>query len=207
MEARGEARGRPEEGRDGKASGTARPGAPSRQGRSDGGIPLGIPGEELPKVSHKLDDAVKYSDSDILIVGGGDFAIRAAIALSHAERNRVTLSYRGDQFQRGPERNRKLIETAEKEKKVIFSGTVAWPQLRPILSFWTSTGGPQRYPTITFSSWWIATQPSILCRPTPISAPQKAFAEPLTSQGPSRSAQSRWSWLKSTSKHQSQDRS
>jgi thioredoxin reductase len=79
---------------------------------------LGIPGEELPKVSYKLDDAAKYSDSDILIVGGGDSAIHAAIALSHAERNRVTLSYRGDQFQRGPERNRKFIETAEKEKKV-----------------------------------------------------------------------------------------
>jgi thioredoxin reductase (NADPH) len=79
---------------------------------------LGVPGEELPKVSYKLDEAVKYSDKDILIVGGGDAAIHAAIALSHAERNRVTLSYRGDQFQRGPERNRKFIETAEKEKKV-----------------------------------------------------------------------------------------
>jgi putative YpdA family bacillithiol system oxidoreductase len=79
---------------------------------------LGIPGEELPKVFYRLDDAGKYSDSDILIVGGGDAAIHAAIALSHAERNRVTLSYRGDQFQRGPERNRRFIETAEREKKV-----------------------------------------------------------------------------------------
>ncbi len=79
---------------------------------------LGVPGEELPKVVYKLDDAGKYSDSDILIVGGGDSAIHAAIALSHAARNRVTLSYRGDQFQRGPERNRQLIETAEREKKV-----------------------------------------------------------------------------------------
>jgi thioredoxin reductase/Pyruvate/2-oxoacid:ferredoxin oxidoreductase delta subunit len=79
---------------------------------------LGIPGEELPKVVYKLDDAGKYSDSDILIVGGGDSAIHAAVALSHAARNRVTLSYRGDQFQRGPERNRQLIETAEREKKV-----------------------------------------------------------------------------------------
>ena len=72
----------------------------------------------MPKVVYKLDDAGKYSDSDILIVGGGDSAIHAAIALSHAARNRVTLSYRGDQFQRGPERNRQLIETAEREKKV-----------------------------------------------------------------------------------------
>jgi len=79
---------------------------------------LGVPGEDLPKVVYKLDDASRYSDSDILIVGGGDSAIHAAIALSHSARNRVTLSYRGDQFQRGPERNRKLVETAEREKKV-----------------------------------------------------------------------------------------
>jgi thioredoxin reductase (NADPH) len=79
---------------------------------------LGIPGEELPKVAYQLDDAAKYSDNDILIIGGGDSAIHAAIALSHAQRNRVTLSYRGDHFQRSPQRNQQLIETAEREKKI-----------------------------------------------------------------------------------------
>ena len=79
---------------------------------------LGIPGEDLAKVAYKLDDAGKYTDTDILIVGGGDTAIHAAISLSHSGRNRVTLSYRGDQFQRAPERNRRLIETAEREKKL-----------------------------------------------------------------------------------------
>ena len=79
---------------------------------------LGIPGEELPKVVYKLDDAARYTDNDILVVGGGDAAIHAAVALSHSGQNRVTLSYRGEQFQRGPERNRRLIETAEREKKV-----------------------------------------------------------------------------------------
>ena len=79
---------------------------------------LGIPGEELPKVAYQLDDAAKYSDSDILIIGGGDSAIHAALSLSHAQRNRVTLSYRGDHFQRSPERNQQLIEAAEREKKI-----------------------------------------------------------------------------------------
>ena len=79
---------------------------------------LGIPGEELPKVCYQLDDAAKYEDKDILIVGGGDAAIHAAVALSHTGRNRVTLSYRGERFQRGPDRNRQLIETAEREKMV-----------------------------------------------------------------------------------------
>jgi thioredoxin reductase (NADPH) len=79
---------------------------------------LGIPGEELSKVVYRLDDSSKYQDQDILVVGGGDTAIHAAVSLSHAARNRVTLSYRGDQFQRGPERNRTLIETAEREKRI-----------------------------------------------------------------------------------------
>jgi thioredoxin reductase/Pyruvate/2-oxoacid:ferredoxin oxidoreductase delta subunit len=79
---------------------------------------LGIPGEDQAKVSYKLDDAAKYVDNDILVVGGGDSAIKAAVALSHGARNRVTLSYRGDQFQRAPEKNRNLIETAEREKRV-----------------------------------------------------------------------------------------
>jgi thioredoxin reductase (NADPH) len=79
---------------------------------------LGIAGEDLPKVVYRLDDAAKYQDQDVLVVGGGDTAIHAAIALSHAARNRVTLSYRGDHFQRGPERNRNLVETAEKEGRI-----------------------------------------------------------------------------------------
>ncbi len=79
---------------------------------------LGIAGEELPKVVYQLDDAARYQDQDILVVGGGDIAIHAAIALSHAARNRVTLSYRGNHFQRGPERNRHLVETAEKEGRI-----------------------------------------------------------------------------------------
>src|ERR1700756_2889719 len=79
---------------------------------------LVISSEELPKVCYQLDDAAKYEDKDILIVGGGDAAIHAAVALSHTGRNRVTLSYRGERFQRGPDRNRQLIETAEREKMV-----------------------------------------------------------------------------------------
>jgi thioredoxin reductase len=74
---------------------------------------LGIRGEELPKVTYRLIEADSYQGSDVLVVGGGDSAIEAAIALSKASRNRVTLSYRGDGFQRARERNRKLLKEAE----------------------------------------------------------------------------------------------
>lgn len=79
---------------------------------------LGIPGEELAKVAYRLDDAQRYEDKDILIIGGGDSAIRAALSLGYSGRNRVTLSYRGDHFQRAPAHNRQLIERLEHEKKV-----------------------------------------------------------------------------------------
>jgi thioredoxin reductase len=46
------------------------------------------------------------------VVGGGDSAVEAALALSRAGTNRVTLSYRGDSFQRARDRNRSYIETA-----------------------------------------------------------------------------------------------
>src|SRR5579884_2224435 len=50
---------------------------------------LGVPGEELPHVSHRLVDAAMYEDRDILVVGAGDAGLEVAIAL--AKQNRVGL--------------------------------------------------------------------------------------------------------------------
>jgi putative YpdA family bacillithiol system oxidoreductase len=74
---------------------------------------LGVPGEELSKVTYRLIEAESYEGRNVLIVGGGDSAIEAAIALGKAGRNRVTLSYRGEQFHRVRERNQKLLKEAE----------------------------------------------------------------------------------------------
>lgn len=76
---------------------------------------LGVRGEELPKVSYRLIEADNYNDSDILVVGGGDSAVEAALALSRSRKNRVTLSYRSDHFHRVRERNREQLQLAEKE--------------------------------------------------------------------------------------------
>lgn len=76
---------------------------------------LGVPGEGLAKVSYKLIEAGDYQNKDLLVVGGGDSAIEAALALSRAGTNRVTLSYRGDSFHRSRDRNRQYIETAMSE--------------------------------------------------------------------------------------------
>jgi thioredoxin reductase/NAD-dependent dihydropyrimidine dehydrogenase PreA subunit len=66
---------------------------------------LNIPGEELPKVMYSLLDAESYANAKILVVGGGDSAVEAAMGLAHQRGNRVTLSYRRDTFSRLKERN------------------------------------------------------------------------------------------------------
>lgn len=79
---------------------------------------LGIPGEELPKVTYRLIEADSYEGRNILVVGGGDSALEAVLALSKSGRNKVTLSYRGGDFHRARERNRKSLAEAEAKKLV-----------------------------------------------------------------------------------------
>jgi thioredoxin reductase len=73
---------------------------------------LGISGEELPKVMYKLIDAETYKNRKILVVGGGDSAIEAAIGLAHQDGNEVTMSYRKENFFRLKARNESHIQDA-----------------------------------------------------------------------------------------------
>ncbi len=61
---------------------------------------LGIHGEDLPHVSHQLADPHTYFRRDVLIVGGRNSAVEAALRLHHAGA-RVTISYRGASFPDG----------------------------------------------------------------------------------------------------------
>lgn len=73
---------------------------------------LGVPGEELPKVLYALSEAEAYRRDRIFIVGGGDSAIEAALALSAEPGNQVHVSYRGERFGRLKPANRERIEAA-----------------------------------------------------------------------------------------------
>lgn len=79
---------------------------------------LNIPGEDLGKVAYSLIEADTYKDKDVIVVGGGDSAIEAALALSKGKQNRVTLVYRGDVMQRARDRNQKMLTDAAKEDRV-----------------------------------------------------------------------------------------
>jgi thioredoxin reductase/ferredoxin len=84
---------------------------------------LGVPGEELGKVMYGLIEAEAYTDAKILVVGGGDSAVEAAMGLAHQRGNHVTLSYRKDAFSRIKDRNEQKIKEYTKSGKlqVIFN--------------------------------------------------------------------------------------
>jgi thioredoxin reductase/ferredoxin len=87
---------------------------------------LGVPGEQLPKVMYKLVDAASYKNQRILVVGGGDSAVEAAIGLAGQKGNEVTLSYRKDRLvrikQKNEERFNRLVTA--RRIKLAFSSEV-----------------------------------------------------------------------------------
>jgi len=79
---------------------------------------LGVKGEELPKVVYRLIDPEQYINKKVLVVGGGDSALEAAISIAEQDGSEVTLSYRSEAFSRAKDKNRKKIESLEKAGQV-----------------------------------------------------------------------------------------
>ena len=73
---------------------------------------LGVPGEDLPHVAYALLDAQSHQGERIVVVGGGDSAIEAALALAEQPGNTVVLSYRRSAFARLKARNEQRIAAA-----------------------------------------------------------------------------------------------
>jgi len=73
---------------------------------------LGVPGEERTKVMYRLLEPERFTHSHILVVGGGDSALEAALALCEQPGNRVTLSYRRREFSRANLTNDSKVQHA-----------------------------------------------------------------------------------------------
>lgn len=58
---------------------------------------LGVPGEDLPKVSHYYREPYAHAGTDVLVVGGKNSAVEAALDL-HRHGARVTMAVRGPSF-------------------------------------------------------------------------------------------------------------
>ena len=78
-------------------------------GRSGEFRKLGVPGEELGKVSNRLHDPKEFSGKEVVVVGGCDSALETAVALTVAGA-RVRLSYRQNVFSRAKPENVEMIE-------------------------------------------------------------------------------------------------
>ncbi|MCP3915592.1 MAG: NAD(P)-binding domain-containing protein [bacterium] len=70
---------------------------------------LEVPGEELPKVAYSLLDAQSFQNRRVLVVGGGDSAVEAAMGLAEQPGNDVILSYRKPTFFRVKARNEERL--------------------------------------------------------------------------------------------------
>ncbi len=92
------------------------------------GVPrrLNVPGEDSPKVAYALKEPEQFQNDRILVVGGGDSAVEAALALSDQPGNTVSLSYRKDSFSRIKPMNHQRIQDAVSRRRVeaLWSTTV-----------------------------------------------------------------------------------
>ena len=88
---------------------------------------LGVPGEEQSKVVYRLIDPEQYRNMHVLIVGGGDSALEAAISIAEEQGSTVTLSYRSEAFSRAKEKNRAKVDqaVANGSMHVLFKSTVS----------------------------------------------------------------------------------
>ena len=88
---------------------------------------LGVPGEDQPKVVYRLIDPEQYINQKVLVVGGGDSALEAALSIAEQPGTEVTLSYRSGAFSRAKEKNRQKIDQAVSQGQltVMFNSNVS----------------------------------------------------------------------------------
>lgn len=75
-------------------------------------------GEDQEKVAYSLLEPEHYQYDHIMVVGGGDSSVEAAMALADQPGNKVTLSYRGDKINRPKEKNIHLLRDAVRAGKL-----------------------------------------------------------------------------------------
>lgn len=73
---------------------------------------LNVPGEDSTTVTYRLLEPEQYRDRKLLVVGGGDSAVEAALSLGSESGTEVRLSYRKTAFSRIKPRNQERIDQA-----------------------------------------------------------------------------------------------
>ncbi|MCM2271232.1 MAG: NAD(P)-binding domain-containing protein [candidate division Zixibacteria bacterium] len=107
---------------------------------------LEVPGEEQPKVMYSLIDAQSYTQQHMLVVGGGDSAVEAAVGLARQSGNVVCISYRKSSFFRVKKKNEDAITTliAAGKLTALFDSQVL--QIKPKSVVIQCKDGPREIP-------------------------------------------------------------
>lgn len=92
-------------------------------GRSGNFNKLDVPGETAQRVHNRLHDPKEAKDRNVLVVGGGDSALEAAIAMAESG-GKVSLCHRRDNFDRAkPENQEKFQQLVSNGQIKLFSNT------------------------------------------------------------------------------------
>ena len=96
------------------------------------GVPrkLGVPGEDVPKVAYSLSEAEAFRNDRVLVVGGGDSAVEAAVALAE-QGNVVTVSYRGSHLSRIKLQNQARLDQAVANGRIDILWSTTVVEIRP----------------------------------------------------------------------------
>jgi thioredoxin reductase len=107
---------------------------------------LGVPGEEAANVTYRLLDPEQYGGRNVLVVGGGDSAVEACLALAEAGAT-PTLSYRQPTLSRPKPANRERFAAAVAEGRVRFEGGTTVTRIeRESVTLQRSGGGHEALP-------------------------------------------------------------
>ncbi len=79
---------------------------------------LDVPGEDAANVAYGLAESAHYAGRRVLVVGGGDSAIEAALSLARRDDVAVTLAHRGERFDRAKPANADKLAAAEADRRL-----------------------------------------------------------------------------------------
>ncbi len=99
-------------------------------GRSGNYRKLNVKGENLEKVNNRFIDPKAYIDQELLVVGGGDSALEAAIATAE-EKAKVTLSYRKPEFSRAKPENIERVTQLATDGKITLKMATQVKEITP----------------------------------------------------------------------------
>jgi len=105
---------------------------------------LGVPGEDLPKVTYHLVDPSQYAGKKVLVVGGGDSALEAACALAMESDAEVTLIHRRAEFGRCRTANRERMASLQAMGRIHIRLATEIRAITPTTVSLESQGQPER---------------------------------------------------------------